>query len=242
MTALSRYILDSGLLRRPESTGACSDKKQVQELYDGPAGAALLAGSILSLHEPLVGRLLERREFDVSHCRRILDVGSGAGQILKHLKNYATPGSHLIAFDLSHGMLRRARARIGQARISYITGDLTRLPFPDQSFDCITCGWVLEHLPDPGPGLQEFYRVLRSGGRLLLLATENTWRGELVARTWKCRTYSRAELKTKCERAGLRWRREMWFTPMHRRLKLGGILVEVTRQGEGSGTLTQVTA
>ena len=201
-------------------------RNRIRHLYDGPAGAVLVIGSLMSLHEPLVGRMFRRRKFDVSGCRNILDVGSGAGQILGHLLKRTDPGTQLVAFDLSHQMLRRARTRLASSRPSYVTGDLTQLPFADASFDCITCGWVIEHLPDPRPGLRELSRVLQPGGRLLLLATEDTLPGMFVSRTWKCRTYNRRELRAACDEVGLPWRSQLWFTPIHRFFKMGGILVE----------------
>jgi ubiquinone/menaquinone biosynthesis C-methylase UbiE len=140
-----------------------SYRNRIRHMYDGPAGAVLVFGSLMSLHEPLVGRMFRRRRFDVSGCRSILDVGSGAGQILGHLLKRTHSEARLVAFDLSHQMLRRARARLGSERPSYVTGDLTQLPFAANSFDCITCGWVIEHLQDPRPGLREFSRVLQPG-------------------------------------------------------------------------------
>ena len=206
-----------------------SYRNRIRHLYDGPAGAVLVIGSLMSLHEPLVGRMFRRRRFDVSGCRSILDVGSGAGQILGHLLKRTHSEARLVAFDLSHQMLRRARARLGSERPSYVTGDLTQLPFADDSFDCITCGWVIEHLPDPRPGLRELSRVLQPGGRMLLLATEDTLPGMVVSRTWKCRTYNRRELRAACDEVGLPWRSQLWLTPLHRFFKIGGILVEAQK-------------
>lgn len=204
-------------------------RNRIKHMYDGPAGAVLVFGSMMSLHEPLVGRMFRRRKFDVSGCKSILDVGSGAGQILGHLLKRTHPETRLVAFDLSHQMLRRARTRLASDRPSYVTGDLTQLPFADNSFDCITCGWVIEHLPDPRPGLRELSRVLQPGGRLLLLATEDTLPGMVVSRTWQCRTYNRRELRATCEEVGLPWRSQLWFTPIHRFFKIGGILVEAQK-------------
>ncbi len=204
-------------------------RNRIRHLYDGPAGAVLVFGSVMSLHEPLVGRMFRRGKFDVSGCHSILDVGSGAGQILGHLLKRSNSETRLVAFDLSHQMLRRARSRLASERPSYVAGDLTQLPFADASFDCITCGWVIEHLPDPRPGLRELSRVLQPGGRLLLLATEDTLPGMVVSRTWKCRTYNRRELRAACDEAGLPWRSQLWFTPIHRFFKMGGILVEARK-------------
>jgi ubiquinone/menaquinone biosynthesis C-methylase UbiE len=204
-------------------------RNRVKHLYDGPAGAVLVFGSLMSLHQPLVGRMFQNRKFDVSGCKSILDVGAGAGQILGHLLKRSGPDTRLVAFDLSHQMLRRARSRLASDRPSYVAGDLTQLPFADNSFDCITCGWVIEHLPDPRPGLRELSRVLQPGGRLLLLATEDTLQGMVVSRTWKCRTYNRHELRAACDEAGLPWRSQLWLTPLHRFFKIGGILVEAQK-------------
>src|SRR5438132_6508646 len=100
-------------------------RNRIRHLYDGPAGAVLVFGSLMSLHEPLVGRIFRCRKFDVTGCRNILDVGSGAGQILGHLLKRTRPDTQLVAFDLSHRMLRRAQSRLGSERPSYVTGDLT---------------------------------------------------------------------------------------------------------------------
>jgi SAM-dependent methyltransferase len=98
-------------------------------------GAVLVMASVVSLHEPLVGRMFRRRKFDVADCRSILDVGSGAGQILGHLLKRSHSETRLVAFDLSHRMLRRARTRACTAIApSYVAGDLTQLPFADNSF------------------------------------------------------------------------------------------------------------
>src|SRR5262245_4878492 len=80
-------------------------RSRIRHLYDGPAGAVLVMGSLLSLHEPLMGRIFRSRKFDVSGYRNILDVGSGAGQILGHLLKRTRSDTRLVAFDLSHHML-----------------------------------------------------------------------------------------------------------------------------------------
>lgn len=216
-------------------------RNHVRQLYDGPAGAVLALASLVSLHEPLVGHILRSRKFDVSTRRSVLDIGSGAGQILGHLLKETRPDATLVAYDLSHQMLCRARARIKSERPVYIAGDMLRLPFADAAFDCVTCGWVIEHLPDPRPGLQELGRVLKPGGSVLILATEDTFSGAIVSRTWKCRTYNRDELRRACEESGLPWKEQIWFTPVHRFFKMGGILVEATKPAIGAPAEALVT-
>src|SRR5262245_7674983 len=87
-------------------------RNKVRRVYDGPKGALLAACSKISLHEPLGDRLLRTRKFDLRGLRNILDVGSGAGQIARHIIKYADPTARLTCFDLSVSMLKRARTRL----------------------------------------------------------------------------------------------------------------------------------
>ncbi|HLQ47143.1 MAG TPA: class I SAM-dependent methyltransferase, partial [Planctomycetaceae bacterium] len=182
-------------------------RSRVRNLYDGPAGGLLMLASMVSLHQPLMGRVLKKRNFDLGRFRSILDVGSGAGQILGHLLKHTHPEVRVVACDLSPQMLRRARTRQARAdsRPWYVAADLMHLPFADDAFDCVTCGYVLEYLPDPLPGLTELRRVLKPGGSLLLAATEDTYTGLMNGRMWRCRTFNRDELRLACTQAGLPW-------------------------------------
>jgi ubiquinone/menaquinone biosynthesis C-methylase UbiE len=173
--------------------------------------------------------MLRKKKFDVTGSRSILDVGSGAGQILRHLLKVAQRETQLVAYDLSPRMLMRSRIRLKSHRPLYLAGDMLRMPFVDNAFDCVTCGWVIEHLPDPVPGLREIGRVLKPGGSALILATEDTLSGAVVSRAWNCRTYNRVELQRACCEAGIPWKEQLWFTRMHRFFKMGGILVKATK-------------
>lgn len=205
-------------------------RDKVRHVYDGPQGAILATCSLLSLHLTFGERLIRERKFDVRGARRILDVGSGAGQIAKHLLKYADPGARLTCFDLSLPMVRRGRNRLKSRLPDHLVADVTRLPFDDGTFDCVTCGYVIEHLPDARLGLAELARVMQRGGRLLLLTSEDTFGGAWTSRFWYCRTYNRRELREICHSLGLVWKEELWFTRMHKALRAGGICVEIERQ------------
>jgi ubiquinone/menaquinone biosynthesis C-methylase UbiE len=200
------------------------------DVYGGPQGALLATCSLLSLHVPLGERLFRTRRFDLRGLESILDVGSGAGQIAKHVLKYADLDARITCIDLSRQMLRRARQRLKSQKPDYVAADLSYLPFADNSFDGITCGYVLEHLPDPRTGLEELARVLRAGGRMLLLTTEDNFSGAWTSRVWCCRTYNRQELMNLCESLGLRWKNELWFTRVHRAIRAGGICVEIEKE------------
>ncbi len=205
-------------------------RDKVRDVYDGPQGAMLAACSMLSLHTPLGERLFQKRKFELQGLRHLLDIGSGAGQIAKHLLKYADPEAEVTCCDLSHEMLRRARNRLKTGRPRFTVADLSRLPFADGSFDGVTCGYVLEHLPNAQVGLAEMSRVMMPGGKMLLLVTEDTLSGAMTSRMWCCRTHNRRELARICGEVGLLWHKELWFTRMHRALRAGGICVELLKQ------------
>jgi len=205
-------------------------RRKVRDVYDGPQGAILAACSAVSLHAPLGERLFQPGKFDLHGARHILDVGSGAGQLVCHLLKRADADADITCVDLSAGMLRRARTRLRNDRLRFLAADITQLPFPDESFDCITCGYVLEHLPDASLGLRELSRVMRPQARMLLLTTEDNMAGAWTSRMWCCRTYNRETLYGLCRKAGLSLGQELWFTPVHKALKAGGICAELIKK------------
>jgi len=217
--------------KEPRRRSFLDYRRFIKGHYDGLPGALTAFTGLVTGHEALAGRLIRPGAFDVRGCKRILDAGCGNGRYSRFLLRHADPDAAITGFDLSPRMLERARKRLRNDRVQHTTADLTRLPFSDGQFDAIVCGWVLEHLPDPRPGLRELARVLQPGGKLLLLSTEDTLTGAMCSRMWHCRTYNRAQLRRACAECGLTWRRELWFSPLHRLFKLGGIIVEMRREG-----------
>jgi ubiquinone/menaquinone biosynthesis C-methylase UbiE len=199
----------------------------IQHHYDGLAGKLTSVSGIFTGHSILAGQVLRPEAFDLRGCKRILDAGCGNGRHCKHILRRGDSDASIHAFDLSQRMLKRSRRRLKSSRINYLAADLTRLPYADEFFDAIVCGWVLEHLPDPRPGLQELTRILQPGGKLLLMTTEDTFAGSMSSSLWHCRTYNRFELRRHCEECGLIWHRPLYFSKLHRIFKLGGIIVEL---------------
>jgi SAM-dependent methyltransferase len=219
-------VLESSKPRRQEFA---EYRRFIQHHYDGLAGKLTGFTGLVTGHEALAGRVIHPRAFDVRGCKHILDAGCGNGRYTRFLLKRADADALITAFDLSQRMLKRARKRVSSPRVSFAAADLTRLPYADQSFDAVVCGWVLEHLPDPRPGLRELARVMKPGARLLLMATEDTLTGVFCSRMWHCRTYNRAGLRRTCRECGLEWERPFWFSVLHALFKLGGIIVQLRR-------------
>jgi ubiquinone/menaquinone biosynthesis C-methylase UbiE len=220
-------IVENDLIRR---VSADEYRSRIKDVYGGRQGALLSTASLLSLHVPLGKRLFRTRRFDLRGMKSILDVGSGAGQIAGHLLEYADHDAQITCTDLSQPMLCRARRRLNSERPAFVVADLSALPFADESFDGVTCGYVLEHVPDPTDGLRELARVMCHGARMLLLTTEDNFSGAWTSRIWCCQTYNRQELRRLCESIGLVWKKELWFTALHRAIRAGGICVVIEKR------------
>jgi SAM-dependent methyltransferase len=95
---------------------------------------------------------------------RVLDAGCAGGA---HATWLADEGGAVIGFDLSPAMVRRARARCGGAA-RFVVADLSEPPFATSSFDGILCSLALHYLEDFSPTLEQFARIVRPGGWLLL--------------------------------------------------------------------------
>ena len=100
---------------------------------------------------------------------RVLEVGVGTGislpQYASHLRIFGT--------DISEAMLRKAKRRVADLRLGNVEGlavmDAEKLEFPDNCFDVVMAQYVVTAVPNPEAALDEFARVLRVGGELIIL-------------------------------------------------------------------------
>ncbi len=117
---------------------------------------------------------LMAQRLDLARVNTVLDVGCGVGHWGLELAQVLPPTAHLTGVDREDEWIRGATLRaerLGLApRCTFTKGDATHLPFPDQTFDLVTCQTVLIHLPDAREGLREMMRVTKPGG--LVLAVE----------------------------------------------------------------------
>jgi phosphatidylethanolamine/phosphatidyl-N-methylethanolamine N-methyltransferase len=101
---------------------------------------------------------------------RVLEVGVGTGI---SLPQYAA-NLRIFGTDISAAMLRKARSRVADLRLGNVEGlavmDAEKLEFPDHSFDVVMAQYVVTAVPNPEAALDEFARVLRPGGEIILLS------------------------------------------------------------------------
>ncbi len=101
---------------------------------------------------------------------RVLDVATGTADLALALKR-SKPSAEIIGVDFAEPMLEIGRQKAARAglRVRLLQGDGLALAFPDASFDAVTVAYGLRNFADVAVGLREFYRVLRPGGRVVVL-------------------------------------------------------------------------
>ncbi len=134
------------------------------ENYDRSVLQLLLFGPS---HRTIIKRI--RAEFD-DRPLKILDVGCGTGVFAARIRE-SLPNAQVCGVDLVTGMLNKGAERWKRhaAHVSPIQGDSERLPFASGSFDVVTCANSFHHYPHQDRAVGEMRRVLRPGGRLMLI-------------------------------------------------------------------------
>lgn len=146
--------------------------EQVNRMFDRIAGRYDLLNTLMTagLHHGWRKRAAERAELAPGAVA--LDVCCGTGDLALELAGRVSPGGRVIGCDFSEAMLDLARekaARRGAAPVRFEWADALRLPYDDGRFDAVTVGFGLRNLSDLDAGLREMHRVLRPGGRLVIL-------------------------------------------------------------------------
>lgn len=101
---------------------------------------------------------------------RVLEVGCGTGEDVAALAGAVGPTGRAVGLDRSAGLISVARARHGGlGNATFVLGDAAALPVGTGSLDACRCERTLQHVDDPATAVAEFARVLRPGGRAVLL-------------------------------------------------------------------------
>jgi len=161
---------DFGYEQVPEAEKAA----RVGQVFDQVAGRYDLMNDLMSL-----GLHRAWKRFAVSLARvrpgeRVLDVATGSGDLARALSER---GAQVWMSDVNHRMLCVGRDRVLDAggMMPAVQCDAERLPFPERSFDCVTVAFGLRNMTHKDRALAEMMRVLRVGGRLLVLEFSRVW-------------------------------------------------------------------
>ena len=105
--------------------------------------------------------------------QRALDLAGGTGDLAMRMSRMVGPAGEVVLSDINASMLSRGRERLLDEGIAgnvrYVQANAECLPFPDDYFDCITIAFGLRNVTDKDQALRSMYRVLKPGGRLLIL-------------------------------------------------------------------------
>jgi demethylmenaquinone methyltransferase/2-methoxy-6-polyprenyl-1,4-benzoquinol methylase len=109
---------------------------------------------------------------------RILDVAAGSADLARALEQRVRPGGEVWLADLNRRMLERGRDRMLDAGViaPAVQCDAERLPFPSGHFDCVTVAFGLRNMTRKEAALAEMARVLKPGGRLVVLEFSKVWK------------------------------------------------------------------
>jgi demethylmenaquinone methyltransferase / 2-methoxy-6-polyprenyl-1,4-benzoquinol methylase len=149
--------------------------EKVRGMFAAIAGKYDLNNRVHSLGRDQAWRREAVRQAGVRPTDRVLDVACGTGDLTRAMADAGA--AEVVGLDFTPEMLAVARrkrlapatAPDGKATIRYIDGDAMNLPFEDAGFDVLSTAFGIRNVADPARALREFRRVLRPGGRLVIL-------------------------------------------------------------------------
>jgi demethylmenaquinone methyltransferase/2-methoxy-6-polyprenyl-1,4-benzoquinol methylase len=162
---------DFGFERVPEGEKA----KRVEQVFDRVAERYDLMNDLMSFGLHRLWKFFTVSLARIRPGERVLDVASGSGDLARA---FAARGAEVCMSDINGPMLARGRDRMMDAgRLApAVRCDAERLPFRSASFDCVTVGFGLRNMTHKDDALAEMARVLRPGGRLLVLEFSHVWK------------------------------------------------------------------
>ncbi len=160
---------------------------QINRMFDRVAARYDLLNTLMTagLHHNWRRRAADRAELESGDSA--LDVCCGTGDLTLELAGRVSPGGRVVGCDFSEPMLDLARekaVRAGTASARFEWADALRLPYGDERFDAVTVGFGVRNLSDLDEGLREMRRVLRPGGRLVVLEITRPSRPPLSTFYW----------------------------------------------------------
>ncbi len=143
---------------------------QVQAMFDSIAERYDLLNRVLSMGVDRGWRVAAAKEVLENSPKDVLDIATGTGDFAIAIQKLA-PNAKVIGSDFAVKMLEiaRSKAKAQNLEIPFEQGDALALPYADSSFDAVSCSFGFRNFADFKRGLEEFHRVLRVGGRCVIL-------------------------------------------------------------------------
>lgn len=142
----------------------------VQDMFSRIAHRYDLMNRIMTAGQDIAWRREAIRRAALPFGGRLLDLGAGTGDLAREATRQH-PGCQAVAADFTLPMMLVGRSRPGLTGLNWVSADALQLPFPDRAFDAVVSGFLLRNVIDIPQVLQEHYRVLRPGGRMVCLDT-----------------------------------------------------------------------
>ncbi len=146
---------------------------RVRDVFDSVAGNYDLMNDLMSGGMHRLWKRFALAQTGLRPGQQALDVASGTGDIGAGLARQVGRDGLAVLTDINREMLERGRDRLIDkgiaAQVEFVIANAECLPFPDRSFDCVTIGFGLRNVTDKPAALASMRRVLRPGGRLLVL-------------------------------------------------------------------------
>lgn len=145
------------------------EEPQVQAMFDRIAGVYDTLNSVMTagLHHRWRTRAVELS--GVREGDRVLDVATGTGDLALALARVVGPAGVVVGVDFSQGMLSLAEAKDATGAVTWLQGNALELEFADDGFAAATVGFGARNFSDLDRGLSEMVRVVRPGGRVVVL-------------------------------------------------------------------------
>jgi demethylmenaquinone methyltransferase / 2-methoxy-6-polyprenyl-1,4-benzoquinol methylase len=153
--------------------GAAEKRRLVDRHFDAIARRYVLADALLSFGLDRMWRHRAVRRLALKRGERVLDVAGGTADLALLAAREAAPEGTVTICDINMAMMRaglhRARRCRHRERLLWAQGDAERMPFPSETFDAVTVGFGVRNFVHLERGLAEMARVLKKGGRLMIL-------------------------------------------------------------------------